>query len=168
VKKRLAVAAAAAAVAVLAAHGCSSPGPCGGASCGTGLYCDLVKDVCVPLPVDAGQDAGVEKDAGMTQDAGPPCGGQCPFTTPYCDVTANKCRRCLPDAGCTGSTPVCDTGAAQGLGGCYECVHDSDCVDPLIRCHITPPVNRCVQCTGDPDCVFGACDFNTFMCSDAG
>jgi len=157
----------AAAAFVFAVASCSSGGPCGGANCGPGLFCDLVKDKCVPLATDAGHDAG-PPDAGQAVDAGPPCGGACPLQLPYCDVGANKCRRCLPDAGCGGSTPVCDTGAYLGEGGCVACLRDRDCSDPLVRCHVAPPVNACVECLSPSDCVVGACDFNTFSCTDAG
>ena len=36
-------------------------------------------------------------------------------------------------------------------GGCVACMRDSDCADPLIRCHVAPPVNACVQCLAPQD-----------------
>lgn len=96
---------------------------------------------CLPVAIDAGQDAQVELDSGPP-DAGP-C-GVCPGTQ-VCDVDTMECVACVGPGDCSGDTPVCDTDAHT----CVGCVLDSDCGDPTAaRCN----AGTCATCDDSAQC----------------
>ncbi|HEV8245493.1 MAG TPA: MYXO-CTERM sorting domain-containing protein, partial [Polyangiaceae bacterium] len=86
--------------------------------------------------------------------------GDCPLLTPRCFDPAspgqpNLCVECLTSADCSGTSPICDTGAHT----CEPCAADSECDDK-------DALNPACQDTGSQIGACGECSENTdLLCS---
>lgn len=114
-KSKLLFALASASAASLLACDHPSPNtPCMNVVCAEGTVCDPADGEC-KRPV---------------ADAGSTCNPACSIATPICEL--GRCRICTATQGCSGATPVCRTAANGGLGGCVECMSNTDCTEPSL------------------------------------
>jgi hypothetical protein len=78
-----------------------------------------------------------------------------------------SCKTCTASAGCSGSTPVCDTAGNAGAGRCVTCTQTSGCVGSTPFCdQSVQPSGACYGCRNFADCpVFGTtCELATHTC----
>lgn len=65
-----------------------------------------------------------------------------------CNTATKQCVRCTATAGCSGTTPVCDTSVAGGQ--CVGCVSNANCGGTTPVCNTT--TKQCVACTATAGC----------------
>lgn len=82
-----------------------------------------------------------------------PCGGNCPESTPVCNVETQECVACLDDSTCGNAMPACRVADHS----CVACTENRHCSGVTTICDTT--TNTCVACLDD-----SACEGTTPLC----